>query len=381
MIDFSVGYSKDDIQKEMLDQVDNDLDKRQGSLIQTAVAPVAWYLEGAFLSIAQLQNNTSPTLAVGDSLDLLVALRGITRKAATAAVRKGAFDSVIPVGSTFKTINGSSSVVFSSGDLISQEDGTYYYELTCETAGTIGNSYTGAILPITAIPGLTSASIGEIITAGTDAETDASLRERYFETFSDTPYGGNIAEYRQAILALNGVGAVQIYPAYNGGGTVLCSILDDQLAPATQALIDEVQEAICPPDNGTPSPNGYGIAPIGAAVTITTGTDSPLTIEFTVQFDAGIENGLNLYREDIEEAVEAYIKEVREGWGKALQSHTISYPVTVYLARLTYAILTVSAVVNVTNLTINGAAADLTLTETSALQQVPTVGSVVIHES
>lgn len=382
MIDFSQGYTKEEIQRQMLAQVDNDLDKRQGSLIQTAIAPVAWYLEGAFLSIAKLQNNTSPTLAVGDSLDLLVALRGITRKAATPAVRQGTFDAPIPAGSTFKTINGADSVSFASGDLISQSGTTYVYALTCEVAGTIGNSYTGEILPITAIPGLTSATIGEIVTVGTDAESDDSLRARYFETFADTPYGGNIAEYRKAILAINGVGAVQVYPAYNGGGTVLCSILDDQYNPAESALIDAVQAVICPPNDGEslPSPNGYGIAPIGAAVTITTGTALPLNIEFTVQFTSGIENGLSLYREDIEEAVAAYIKEVREGWGTALRTHSISYPVTIYAARLIYAILTVPQVVNVTGLTINGASGDIVLTETAALQQVPEVGSVIIHD-
>ena len=382
MIDFSQGYTKEEIQRQMLAQVDNDLDKRQGSLIQTAIAPVAWYLEGAFLSIAKLQNNTSPTLAVGDSLDLLVALRGITRKAATPAVRQGTFDAPIPAGSTFKTINGADSVSFASGDLISQSGTTYIYALTCEVAGTIGNSYTGEILPITAIPGLTSATIGEIVTVGTDAESDDSLRARYFETFADTPYGGNIAEYRKAILAINGVGAVQVYPAYNGGGTVLCSILDDQYNPAESALIDAVQAVICPPNDGEslPSPNGYGIAPISAAVTITTGTALPLNIEFTVQFTSGIENGLSLYREDIEEAVAAYIKEVREGWGTALRTHSISYPVTIYAARLIYAILTVPQVVNVTGLTINGASGDIVLTETAALQQVPEVGSVIIHD-
>lgn len=382
MIDFSSGYSKEEIQRQMLAQVDNDLDKRQGSLIQTAIAPVAWYLEGAFLSISKLQNNTSPTLAVGDSLDLLVALRGITRKAATPAVRQGTFDAPIPARSTFKTINGADSVSFASGDLISQSEGVYIYALTCEVAGTIGNSYTGDILPITAIPGLTSATIGEIITVGTDAESDDSLRARYFETFTDTPYGGNIAEYRKAILAINGVGAVQVYPAYNGGGTVLCSILDDQYNPAESALIDAVQAVICPPNDGesNPSPNGYGIAPIGAAVTITTGTALALNIEFTVQFTSGIENGLSLYQEDIEEAVAAYIKEVREGWGTALRTHSISYPVTIYAARLIYAILTVPQVVNVTGLTINGASGDIVLTETAALQQVPEVGSVIIHD-
>ena len=37
MIDFSSGYSYREILDAMLDQVDNGLDKREGSLIQTAI--------------------------------------------------------------------------------------------------------------------------------------------------------------------------------------------------------------------------------------------------------------------------------------------------------------------------------------------------------
>jgi hypothetical protein len=54
--------------------------------------------------------------------------------------------------------------------------------------------------------------------------------------------------------------------------------------------------------------------------------------------------------------------------------------VTIYAARLIYAILTVPQVVNVTGLTINGVSGDIVLTETAALQQVPEVGSVIIHD-
>ena len=42
MIDFSNGYSYAEILAAMLGQVDDSLDKRQGSLIQTALGPGAW---------------------------------------------------------------------------------------------------------------------------------------------------------------------------------------------------------------------------------------------------------------------------------------------------------------------------------------------------
>ena len=276
MIDFSSGYSYAEILQQMLGQVDDRLDKREGSLIQTALGPGAWYLEGLALALQQIQGEAFVDSATGENLDYLAANRGLTRIAATSAVRQGTFDVPIPEGSTFKTINGADSVIFVSGDQLSASGSAYAYELTCETPGIIGNSYTGPILPVTAISGLTSATIGTVITPGAEEETDAALRVRYKASFGAAGYGGNITEYRQAILAIAGVGGVQIYPAnqYQGGGTTLCAIIADDFTAASPALVQTVQETICPPnENGVgPSPNGYGVAPIGAAVTIQSAT-------------------------------------------------------------------------------------------------------------
>lgn len=377
MIDLS-SYTKAAIEKAMLDQVDDDLDKREGSLIQTAIGPVAWFLEGLYMTMNQIQENGSPFDAAGDALNYIVALRGLTRKVATAAVREGTFNAQIAAGSQFKTINGEDSVVFTSGDLISSSDGNYVYEMTCDTPGTIGNNYTGSILPVTAIAGLTSAYLGTILTEGTEEETDAALRTRFFDTFGAQPYGGNIAEYRQAILSITGVGAVQIYPAnyYQGGGTVLCSIVGSDFLPASPALVQTVQNEICP----LSSNNGFGIAPIGAAVTITTATSFTLNMTCDIEFAAGISGGAETYKEAIQEQIEEYIASVRESWGDMTQTHSISYNVSVYASRIIYAILSVPQVVNVSSLTINGSAGDVTLTETSALQQIPVVGTVTINE-
>ena len=57
----------------------------------------------------------------------------------------------------------------------------------------------------------------------------------------------------------------------------------------------------------------------------------------------------------------------------------MSYPLTVYISRITYAILQISAIVNVANVKINGSAADIHLTETAQLQQVAVLGEVVIN--
>lgn len=380
MIDFS-GYTKAQIERDMLAQVDPSLDTRQGSMIQTALGPVAWYLEGLYMVLSQIQQNSNPSTAVGEALELLTAARNVNRTQARAAVRRGTFNVEIPAGSQFKTINGADSLVFTSGNLISSSDGSYDYQLTCNTPGSAGNSYTGALLPVTAIAGLTSATIGAVITAGTDEETDDSLRNRYFLSFDTPAFGGNISSYRQTILALDGVGAVQVYPAWNGGGTVLCSILGDDLKPALPSTVQEVQNYICPPEDGeaSPSPNGYGMAPIGAAVTITTGTELTLDITCNIEFAESVQNGVETCQQEIEQKIQEYIDQVNSDWGNPLISQSVSYPLTVYVSRISYAILQISAVVNVTNVQINGSSADLRLTETAQLQQVAVLGEVVIN--
>ena len=380
MIDFS-EYTREYIQEQMLDQVDEDIDTREGSMVQTAVGPGAWFLEGLYMTLAQMQDNSYSQTAVGEYLDYITEGRGIVRKAATPAVRQGTFDAQIPENSIFQTLNGDNSVNFVSGDLISHVGSTYVYKLTCQEPGIIGNSYTGPILPVTAINNLTQASIGAIITVGSDEETDDALRTRYNTSFEVPAFGGNISSYRNTILGISGVGAVQVYPAYNGGGTVLCSIVDSDFQPAQQALVDTVQDFICPAEDGGsgPSPNGYGYAPIGAAVTITTATALNIDVEFDITMETGISFGPT-YQSAIEEAIGNYILSAAHTWGAALVSNTVSYSVIIYVSRIIAAILSVEGVANVTNLTVNSGTTDIVLTETSSTQQIPVLGTVIVHE-
>lgn len=382
MIDFS-GYTYAEILRQMLEQVDDSLDKREGSLIQTALAPGAWYLEGLALALAQVQRAAYVQTATGQDLDYLCLNRGITRIEATAAVKKGLFNVHIPEGTVFKAVIGENPLQYVSGASIGTQSGYYAYEMTCLTPGEDGNRYSGNIIPVTAFPessGLIFAQLTTVIKPGNDTESDASLRARFITSLGTAPYGGNVAEYRQAILAIAGVGGVQIYPAnaYNGGGTVLCSIINSDYEPATETLVQTVQNAICPAESGgsAPSPGGYGIAPIGAAVTVQSATGASVGISIDVTYSSGDdEDEIN---QEIKAAVTAYIKEVASEWGATSQNGS-SYSCVVYASKVIAAALSVAGVANVSNLEINGSAGDLTLTETAALQQVPYLGGIAIN--
>ena len=378
MIDFTQDTYQH-LRQEMLDRVPDTYDKRDTAPIPTAISPAAYALAGFYLSLDQVQRAAFIQTAVGESLDLLAVIGGLTRYPASAAVRLGVFNAAVPIGSRFSTINGTNSINFAvtaAATVEEPEEGFTYYQLTAETAGTIGNEYTGPILPITTIPGLTSAQITDILVPGDDTETDDAFRERLIEALNDRPFGGNIADYRQNVLAIDGVGGVQVYPTWNGGGTVKLSVLGADFLPASPTLVENVQNAIDPPPN---QGLGLGLAPIGAKVTVVAPTELTVNVSATLMLSAGY--AIGQVQEPVEQAIEAYLLSVRQEWDTNTSSTAVSYAADVYVARITAAIVGVTGVVNATNVQLNGGTADLILTETGETQQVPVIGTVTLSES
>lgn len=366
MIDFKDNtYAK--ILAAMLAAVSDDVDKREESLINTALGPAAYALEDAYIDLSRIQSGAHVQSAVGEDLSLTAKDIGISRKPATAAVRRGVFNADVPVGSRFST-NEANSVDFTVSAV---SDGAY--ELTCETAGTVGNRYTGDLVAITYIEGLTIARVTDVLTAGEDEEADDHLRARCIAHLNSTPFGGNVASYLEYVGALTDVGSVQIYPTWNGGGTVKLSITGADGMPAGAALIDAVQTAVDPTQNAGA---GYGIAPIGACVTVSTPTAAAINVSAAVTVAGGYT--LSQVTQDIKDAVEAYVASVRGAWAAPTVPGTANYASVIYRARVMTAILLVTGVVNVTDLLLNGADADVQLTETGAEQQLPVMGEVTL---
>lgn len=374
MIDLS-QYTYDEILQQLLSRVSDSYSKRDTSPIQTAAGMAAYGFEQYYINLAEAQRQGLIQTATGEQLDMLSIIAGTTRYQASPAVRLGIFNIAVPIGSRFSTINGEDSIDFQVTAVTSGPDeDSYYYQLTAETAGTIGNEYTGPILPITAIPGLTSAQITDILVPGDDTETDEAYRERVYEALNDRPFGGNIAAYRQEILAIDGVGAVQVYPTWNGGGTVKCVILGaDDFLPASPTLIENVQNAIDPPPN---QGLGLGMAPIGAQVTIATATEVQIDITATLLLASGYD--IEQVRQAVQQQLENYLLSVRQEWDTNVSATGVQYAANVYVARITAAIVGATGVVNVNALTVNGENEDIELTETGTVQQIPVLGTVTL---
>ena len=370
MIDFS-QYTYASLRQQMLSQVPNTFDLRDSAPLPTAISPAAYVLAGFYLTLNQVQQQAFIQTATGQALDYLAVLGGLTRYPASPAVRLGIFNTAVPIGARFSTMNGAESINFS---VTAAEITANQYQLTAETPGTIGYDYTGPILPITSVQGLTSAQITDILVPGDDEETDDELRARLITALTDKPFGGNIASYRTNILAIDGVGAVQVYPTWNGGGTVKCSVLGADYMPASEELVENVQNAIDPPTSGL----GLGLAPIGAQVTIVAPTELTVNVSATLTLAAGYD--LEQVQPLVEASIEAYLLSVRQAWGTQLGSTTVEYAADVYLSRVTAAIVGTTGVVNATNVQLNEGTADLTLTETGTTQQVPVMGTVTLSE-
>ena len=376
MIDFT-QYTYQQILQTLLDRVPDTYDKRDGSPIPTAAGMAAYGLELFYIVLNEVQREGLIQTATGNQLDLLSIIAGTTRYQASPAVRLGIFDIAVPIGSRFSTINGENSIDFYvSAATTGPTEGDYYYQLTAETPGDIGNDYTGPILPITAIPGLTSAQITDILVPGDDTESDDEYRERVIEALNDRPFAGNIAAYRQDILAIDGVGAVQVYPTWNGGGTVKCSILGADFLAASPTLVENVQTAIDPNVN---QGIGLGLAPIGAQVTITTAEAVDINVVATLLLSPGY--SIQQVQPFVEQQIENYLLSVRQEWDTNVSQTGVQYAANVYVSRVISAIVNATGVVNVMSLTLNGGDADITLTETGVTQQIPVMGTVTLSES
>ncbi|MGN1293675.1 baseplate J/gp47 family protein, partial [Weissella soli] len=309
-----------------LDRVPETMDTREGSIIYDALAPAAYVMAEMALNLADTVLNTFTQTASGEYLDYRAEERGLTREPATyAKVTATITDEagnplVASIGDRFSSI-GVDPVLYTLTEL-SPVSGQA--TLTAETAGEVGNSYIGQLLPISAISGFGNAELTALTIPARDEETDDDLRDRLLTANEVINFGGNVADYIGFITDLADVASVQVYPTWNGGGTVKAVILNNQFLTPSQTLIDEVQAAIDPLDA---QGDGYGIAPVGHTVTVVAPTTR--TIDVALNIDTASNVTVEDVRQKVEAMVEDYFNSVREIWGD-INADNRTYTVTLY---------------------------------------------------
>lgn len=397
-----ITYSR--LVERMLSRVKNDVDKREGAIVYDAVAPAAAELAILYSLMTGEMDRAFPDTAAGIDLTNKVKERSIFRLPATAAVRQGVFTGEngnrdIPIGSRFSggTVNYTATQKVRQG----------VYQMTCEEPGAIGNAYFGNLIPIDYIPGLASATLGEILIPGEDEEDDETLRARYMESLKSTAFGGNIAQYKEQIKQIPGVGPVKVFPTFAGnckpadlnvpeefstwfasasdipadvsawlstvsaailagavtvgGGTVKCVIVDSEGGVPSEALVNNVQTAIDPEVNHG---EGLGIAPIGHRAQIEAATGTTVDISFSLVFESGTD--WDMISGNVTNVIKDYFRELIAEWEAA--DHLI-----VRISQIESRILDISGVLDITGTTINGDAENLALLNVA----IPVLGEVV----
>jgi uncharacterized phage protein gp47/JayE len=203
------------------------------------------------------------------------------------------------------------------------------------------------------LPTVISVTNPQPMTGGQEQESDDDFRLRILGEYTGTSGGGNVVDYRRW-AASQGIARVAVIPAYPGPGSVLVVAMNADGTPVASTVVTSFQQYL------DPVPGlGHGQAPIGATVTVV--TSSILAVAIVAGVDG--ETGYTLdgtgntiaMRQAIVAALNTYLQSLQPG-------DTIIYAHV-------QACFFVTGVHKVTGLTVNGAAADITLA-TGATPQV-----------
>jgi uncharacterized phage protein gp47/JayE len=339
----------------MLDKVDEwareqgiTIDTREGSLIRTALSPAALELQQSYIELDEVLNESFADTQTRDFLIRRCKERGIIAEPATYAVRRGEFNTDVPIGSRF-SLNKINYIATAQIE-------SRVFELRCETPGTAGNLESGSLIPIDYIDGLTTAVLTDVLIPGEDEESTEHLRIRYFNSLKSQAFGGNVQDYAEKTLALDGVGGVKVYPVWDGGGTVKLVIVNTQFQVPSAALVDAVQTAIDPiPNQGL----GLGAAPIGHAVTVREVTEETINVTTHLTFESSW--GWDAVKPYVEQAIDDYFTELAKEWDAVDWRNDPAATLTVRVSQIETRVLGITGVLDAENTMLNSQPQNLPL--------------------
>lgn len=392
--------------KSALARVSSALDKREGSMVMNGVAPSMAELAQLYIGLDFVFTATYLATAPREYLIQRAADRNIAPYPASAAVMRAEFNIEVAEGTRF-SCDDLNFVV--TGRMADADTSTgLSHQVTCETVGAVANSYTGTLIPIEYVDGLTRAELVELLIPGDDEEDTEVFRQRVLDSFQSQAFGGNQADYTEKVLAMSGVSAVKVHPVWNEdlapaslipgdavtswynrtvgtldenvaawltavhtaakdkkltvGGSVKLVIMASNGSAPSEVLLEEVQTAVDPTQNAG---EGVGLAPIGHVVKVTGVLPETVDIDLTLSFNPGW----------TWEAAESYVVAVIDDYFNELaQSWASSDFLTVRISQIESRILSgcSAMIADIGGTKINGEEANLVLGEDS----IPVRGAV-----
>lgn len=344
------SITPESIKAEIYAAIPGGIDTREGSYIDNLTGPIALEIWKAYQS---LNSVASIVYLDADSPEDWIIRRcgyyGIERKPGTAATAvltvSGEDGTIIPAGKIWLDKNG---LEYRSTAEAVISDGTAQVPVEAAEAGAKYNQPEGAITrQMESQYGIVSVTSSQA-SGGADPEDMQSLVSRLYARLQRPATSGNIYNYEQWALEVDGVGAAKVLPLWAGAGTVKVVIAGADKKPVDQTTVERCAAHI------------EAERPIGASVTV----ESAAGLAVNVQAQ-------------ITQTGEAQSEAIKARFSAALAEYLASLAFTadeVSYHRIGYLLLSTKGVEDYTALTVNGGTANLPL----GAVQVPVVGEVAL---
>jgi|SRR5215472_427352 len=242
-----------------------NLNAAEGSFIWNVLRTIA--IQMSLMNDVAIQTRqlmfmqTAGQLGTGGSpyLDLGGNEKGIPRNPAQAATVVvhflGNAGVTIPAGTRVSTpviANVPAQVFATNASAVLNQSG--YADVTCTavTPGANGNVASLSVqFLLDPVPGITQVTNPDPAEGGVNLESDSDYLLRYLRLVQAPPASGSESDYANWALSVAGVGGVAVLSSDEPGGPgldrVTIAIIDSNGQPASQSLIDAVQDYIAPP--------------------------------------------------------------------------------------------------------------------------------------
>ena len=283
------------IKQRILDNINIEIDKREGSFTSNMVAPIVEELAKVYINMGDILSLGFIEDSFDTYLDKRVAEFGVYRKEGTKAIGE-------------IKVEGQDGLTISNGDIVKAND-LYFtvlndIELPNENILYVESNEVGYKYNLLANTEFELVEKNDKVTRlvnevefinGVDVESDEDLRKRFVRIINSPSTSGNKNHYEEWALEVNGVGRAIVYPLWNGNGTVKVMIVGNDNKPVSEDIIKNCKLYI--EEN----------MPIGCQLTVTT----PSLLNVFIKANVELKEGYDI--EDIKLDFEASLNEHLKG--------------------------------------------------------------------
>ena len=283
------------IKQRILDNINIDIDKREGSFTSNMVSALAEELAKAYINISDILSLGFIDDTFDTFLDKRVSEFGVYRKEGVKATGEIKVEGKEGATITNGTLVKANDLYFTVlNDIELPTDNILYVE-----ANEVGYKYNllaNTEFELVEKNDKVTKLVNETnFSKGVDVESDEELRKRFVKVVNNPSTSGNKAHYEEWALEVDGVGRAIVYPLWNGNGTVKVMIIGNDNKPVSEEIINNCKLHI--EEN----------MPIGCQLTVTT----PSLLNVSVKASIELKEGYVL--EDIQTDFKASLNEYLKG--------------------------------------------------------------------